>query len=286
MLAPRAVLRPHSRSSGGTGKTRLALAVASAAGPSFSGACWVELGPISDPAVVGEAVATRLGVPGSLGRDTAESIAEHVGDTPLLLILDNCEHLTAAYHLLGTVRDYARERLAEAGEAAAARQAHLRCYVSLVEEAGTRIDRGAPGQGPGGLERELDRLDAETPNIRAALGYARESGDSIGALRIAGALGQYAYLRGHYHEVRQWMDAAAADGPDAPAALRATVLLGSGRLATVLLGSGRLATTARSWGPTRWAAGAPPPRTASPGGTGPSPRWTTRTAWAPRSSTA
>ena len=82
---------------GGTGKTRLALAVAGAAGPSFpAGACWVELGPISDPAVVGEAVATRLGVPDSLGRDAAESIAEHVGDASLLLILDNCEHLTAA----------------------------------------------------------------------------------------------------------------------------------------------------------------------------------------------
>ena len=82
---------------GGTGKTRLTLAVAGAAGPSFSsGACWVELGPISDPAVAGEAVAARLGVPDSLGRDAAESIAEHVADASLLLILDNCEHLTAA----------------------------------------------------------------------------------------------------------------------------------------------------------------------------------------------
>ena len=101
----------------------------------------------------------------------------------------------------------------------------------MVEEAGTRIDRGAPGQGPGGLERELDRLDTETPNIRAALEYARECGDAIAALRIAGSLGHYAYLRGHYLEVRQWMDAAVADGPHAPAALQAKALLGSGRLA-------------------------------------------------------
>ena len=103
--------------------------------------------------------------------------------------------------------------------------------MAVVEEAGTRIDRGAPGQGPGGLERELDRLDTETPNIRAALEYARECGDAIAALRIAGPLGHYAYLRGHYQEVRQWMDAAVADGPHAPAALRAKALLGSGRLA-------------------------------------------------------
>ena len=82
---------------GGTGKTRLALAVASAAGPSFSaGACWTELAPLDDPAIVGETVAARLGVPDNLGRDAAERIAEHVGDSSLLLILDNCEHLTAA----------------------------------------------------------------------------------------------------------------------------------------------------------------------------------------------
>jgi predicted ATPase/DNA-binding SARP family transcriptional activator len=135
----------------------------------------------------------------------------------------------ARYHLLGTVREYALERLAEASEAEAARRAHLRCFVGLVEEVAPRIDGGS--EGVLGLERELDRLDAETPNLRVALEFAHDSGDANAALRIAGPLGRFAYLRGHYHEIREWMDIAVTAGTDAPAALRATALLGSGRLA-------------------------------------------------------
>ena len=135
----------------------------------------------------------------------------------------------ARYHLLSTVREYALERLAEASEEEAARRAHLRCFVGLVEEVAPRIDGGR--EGPLGLERELDRLDAETPNLRVALEFARDCGDANAALRIAGPLGRFAYLRGHYHEIREWMDTAVTAGPDAPAALRAKALLGSGRLA-------------------------------------------------------
>ena len=175
------------------------------------------------------AAAEQVVAAGDLGPEQALDLMARLADKSLLRV----EHTgdDVRYHLLSTVRDYARDRLADAGEHDAARQAHLRCYVAMVEEAGTRIDRGAPGQGPGGLERELDRLDTETPNIRAALEYARECGDAIAALRIAGSLGHYAYLRGHYLEVRQWMDAAVADGPHAPTALQARALLGSGRLA-------------------------------------------------------
>ena len=135
----------------------------------------------------------------------------------------------ARYHLLGTIREYAQERLAEASEEDAARRAHLRCFVGLVEEVAPRIDGGRGGAL--GLERELDRLDAETPNLRVALEFAHNSGDANAALRIAGPLGRFAYLRGHYHEIREWMDTAVTAGTDAPAALRAKALLGSGRLA-------------------------------------------------------
>ena len=133
------------------------------------------------------------------------------------------------YHLLGTVREYALERLAEASEQEATRRAHLRYFAGLVEQVAPRIDGGH--EGPLGLERELDRLDAETPNLRMALEFAHNCGDANAALRIAGPLGRFAYLRGHYHEIREWMDAAVTAGTDSPAALRAKALLGSGRLA-------------------------------------------------------
>src|SRR5262249_61083788 len=54
----------------------------------------------------------------------------------------------ARYHLLETVRAYARERLAEAGEEeVSARRAHLRCFVDLVERAGRRLEHREPDPG-------------------------------------------------------------------------------------------------------------------------------------------
>jgi predicted ATPase/two-component SAPR family response regulator len=135
----------------------------------------------------------------------------------------------ARYYLLSTVREYALERLAAAGEEGYAHQAHLRWAVGLVEEITPRIEGG--GEDALGLERELDRLDAEMPNLRVALEFARGCCEPEVALRIVGPLGRFAYLRGHYQEIRQWMDAAVLAGTDAPAVLRAQTLLGSGRLA-------------------------------------------------------
>jgi len=135
----------------------------------------------------------------------------------------------ARYHLLSIVREYALERLAEASEEKTARGALLWWAVGLTEEVAPRIEGGRAGVV--GLERELDRLDAEISNLRVALEFARGSGEVDAALRIAGSLGRFAYLRGHYHEIRQWMDAAVVAGTDAPAVLRAKALLGSGRLA-------------------------------------------------------
>ena len=133
------------------------------------------------------------------------------------------------YHLLATVRDYARERLTAAGEYDQARQAHVRFYADFVEQIEPRI--GGDARGEVDLEYELNRIEVETPNIRAALDFARSAGDMAGALRITGPLERYAYLRGQYSEVRRWMDSAVTIGPAAPTMLLAKALLGSGGLA-------------------------------------------------------
>jgi predicted ATPase/DNA-binding SARP family transcriptional activator len=134
------------------------------------------------------------------------------------------------YHLLATIREYASEKLAEAGERDQARRAHLAYYTEFAEQAGARLELEHAAAAD--LEAELDGLDAERANLRAATDYASESGDAVAALKIVGQLGQYAYLRGHYNEIRQWMDlAVAAAGPAAQPRLRARALYGSGRLA-------------------------------------------------------
>ena len=131
------------------------------------------------------------------------------------------------YQMLATIREYATERLAEAAERDQSRRAHLAYCTEFAEQAGARLERAAAAD----LEAALDGLDAERANLRAATEYARESGDAAAALRIVGQLGKYAYLRGHYNEIRQWMDLAVAAGPTAPPRLRARALYGSGRLA-------------------------------------------------------
>ena len=79
---------------GGTGKTRLALQSAASAADAFPGGVWwVPLAALRDPALVLESAAQALGANGDL--------AEHIGDTRLLLLLDNFEHLTAAAGDLG-----------------------------------------------------------------------------------------------------------------------------------------------------------------------------------------
>ena len=131
------------------------------------------------------------------------------------------------HQLLATIREYATERLTAFAELDQARRAHLAYYAEFAEQAGARIERAAAAE----LEAELDGLDLERANLRAASEFARQCGDAVAALRIAGQLGRYAYLRGHYHEIRQWMDLAVAAGAAAPPGLRARALLGSGRLA-------------------------------------------------------
>ena len=173
------------------------------------------------------ASAGRVAAGGDIGSRQMLDLVTRLADKSLLHV-DHAGR-TARYHLLSTVREYARERLVEAGEEDQVRRAHLARMADLVGEITPRIDRG--GDGPHGLERELDALDAETGNLRAAIELARQCHDAIAALRIAGPLGKYAYLRGHYQEVRQWMDAAVILGADAPPDLRAVALLGSGRLA-------------------------------------------------------
>jgi predicted ATPase/transcriptional regulator with XRE-family HTH domain len=112
---------------GGVGKTRLALAVAEAAGDKFEGGTWwVELGPVSDPHAVPAAVlaavggAERPGLPVAADQITGTLPAE-----PTLLVIDNCEHVVdAASELIAallrapsiTILTTTREPLAIPGE--------------------------------------------------------------------------------------------------------------------------------------------------------------------------
>jgi predicted ATPase/DNA-binding CsgD family transcriptional regulator len=82
---------------GGSGKTRLALQLASDLAPMFSQRAWfVELAPIADPTLVPLAVMSAIGLRDVAGRNPGDTIAAFLRTQPALLVLDNCEHLIDA----------------------------------------------------------------------------------------------------------------------------------------------------------------------------------------------
>ena len=82
---------------GGSGKTRLALAIADEmAGHFADGMAWVDLASLADPSLVPATVASALGVPPVPGVPIVEEIARHLHPRQTLLLLDNCEHLLPA----------------------------------------------------------------------------------------------------------------------------------------------------------------------------------------------
>lgn len=82
---------------GGSGKSRLALRVASAQAPALASGAWlVELGAVTDPAIVPQAVAMSLGVREDSERPVAEWILDALAEAEGLLVVDGCEHLLDA----------------------------------------------------------------------------------------------------------------------------------------------------------------------------------------------
>ncbi|HEU0042423.1 MAG TPA: tetratricopeptide repeat protein [Jiangellaceae bacterium] len=136
------------------------------------------------------------------------------------------------YTMLAVIRSYAHDHLAESGRLAEVEERHARYYVDLSEQAEPELrDRSE--------SLWLIRLDAELDNLRAAIAWATRHRRADEALRLAGALWMYCYLRGRYAEGLGWLESALAVAGPTPAddhgsRLRAKALLGSGMLSFLL----------------------------------------------------
>jgi predicted ATPase/DNA-binding SARP family transcriptional activator len=104
------------------------------------------------------------------------------------------------YRLLETVRAYAAERLAEAGEATEVGAAHARYFLDLAE-------RAEPELRARDQVRWLNRLSAEHDNFSAALSYAIGQHDERTALRFVGALTWFWVTRDYDSEAGEWATA-------------------------------------------------------------------------------
>src|SRR5215217_597888 len=112
---------------GGSGKTRLALKVASELAGAYPDGTWlVELASLSEPELVPQVVAQALRVREQPGRSLVETLKDTLRSRKTLLVVDNCEHLIeAVVHLVDALLDScpglrvlatSRETLNAAGE--------------------------------------------------------------------------------------------------------------------------------------------------------------------------
>jgi predicted ATPase/class 3 adenylate cyclase len=145
---------------------------------------------------------------GGFGLDAAEAVGGF-GDLDVLDVADLLGSLVdkslvvaepagaiLRYRLLETIRLFAAERLAEAGEeeAAVVAAAHCAHFLAVAEEAAPCLT--GPEQG-----KWLARLDADQANLRRAAGYAagRPDGTAV-VLRLGVALDRYWWARSRLQE--------------------------------------------------------------------------------------
>jgi predicted ATPase/transcriptional regulator with XRE-family HTH domain len=114
------------------------------------------------------------------------------------LVIARTQEAETRYHMLETIRQYAHEKLWEAGEGELLRKRHLAYFVDLAE-------RAEPNLRAFDMVMWLDRLETELDNIRATLEYALESNVEA-QLRLASALLWFWHIRGHKNEGVDWLE--------------------------------------------------------------------------------
>jgi predicted ATPase/class 3 adenylate cyclase len=128
------------------------------------------------------------------------------------------------FTMLQTIREYALERLESSGEAPAIRQRQAEYFLELVM-------RGAPTVFTADQLTWLRWLQVEQDNLRAALGWLKESGDSEAELRLAGGLWGFWHFGSFVREGRDWLEDVLARAGNAATPARAKALLAVGALA-------------------------------------------------------
>jgi len=122
------------------------------------------------------------------------------------------------YGMLEPVRQYAKEKLEEAGDPGDARRRHAAYFLELAESAEPRI------KGWDQVEW-LDKLERENDNLRAAIAWSLEADAAQSACRFSWALGMYWTMRARHTEGRLLIGQAMARD-DLPPGLRARGLWG------------------------------------------------------------
>lgn len=125
----------------------------------------------------------------------------------------------ARFSMLETIREYALEQLRARGEKEDRRRRHAVFYSKLAERAEPELT--------GVKQAEwLVRLEAERANLRAALAWALDGGDTEVGLLTAARMWRFWQFRGPLDEGRRWLEDLLAVPTHAPGVARVKALIG------------------------------------------------------------
>ena len=169
-----------------------------------------------------DAAETVCASAGLQARHVADDLAALVDKS--LVVRDVPGSGRSRYRLLETLRQYGRDRLREAGRAAAVRDAHLSWAVGLAEEAEQHLE---------GLDQAawLDVLESELDNLRGALEWAITSRNPEAGLRLASiTTGSLWTWRSHVPEGQRWLQRLLDTPAEIAAGVRAKGFMAAGRV--------------------------------------------------------
>jgi predicted ATPase/DNA-binding SARP family transcriptional activator len=141
-----------------------------------------------------------------------------------LIVRDPSAEADPRFTMLETLREFAADRLDDAGESELAQARHAAYFLELAEREEPRFTGPDPASA-------LNRIAHEHDNVRAALTHLIDH-EPEGALRLGAALWRFWQMRGYLLEGDRWLNAALqAAGEGADDRLRAEALGAKGSLA-------------------------------------------------------
>ena len=170
------------------------------------------------------------------GGCTLETAAEVATDGDPFTALDGVEALVdqgllyrsetpdgdLRFGMLETVREFALERLDDAGDTEGARRSHAEAMAVLARECGSMLDGPNPGTWLARMEREQDNFRTA---LSWALGERHATGDPTLGLRLAAALWPFWHMHGHLQEGHAWLERAIDRGASVDPAMRADAFI-------------------------------------------------------------
>jgi predicted ATPase/DNA-binding SARP family transcriptional activator/DNA-binding CsgD family transcriptional regulator len=154
-------------------------------------------------------------------RGDVHSLLGELVDKSLVMVGPTANGATR-YRMLEPIRQYAREKLEESGQADEAQGQHVAFFLDVAEQAEPELAGSQQSHWVKQLEREHD-------NLRAALSWVLKRREAGQGLRFGAALWRFWLTEGYLSEGRKWLDAILAGGEQGPE--RARALEGMGWLA-------------------------------------------------------